>query len=302
MKAMANYVMRGRLAASMMASLFAVLSLILPPFSYLSGGVIALIALRKGAVESAVLLTISSAALGAMSYATMGNMVVAIVFALVVWLPVWLLALVLRSTISLSLTMVVAAAFSIIAVIGFHIAVGNPVEWWTTILSSIFEQAMSQQSFDMMGKDGILEQNIAQMMTAIMATAFFVSMVLSLLLGRWWQAMLFNPGGFQQEFHQFRIDKIFAAISAVILVWATVSATMGSLAVDVAVVICAYAAVAGVALIHDWVRVTGANKAWLILLYLLLAFVAPQLLALLAIIGFMDAWLDIRRFYQNKAV
>jgi len=302
MKAVATYVMRGRLAATMLASLFAVLSLILPPFSYLSGGVLALVALRKGALEGVFLLVASSAVLAVMSYATMGNVVVAVVFALVVWLPILLLALVLRTTISMGLTMVLAVALSIIAVIGFHISVGNPVEWWNAILSKVFEQTMSQQNFELLGEEGMLGQNIAQVMTAIMASAFFISMALSLFLGRWWQSVLYNPGGFQKEFHQFRIDKIFAAISALILIWATASATMGSLAVDVAVVICAYAAVAGVALIHDWVRVTEANKAWLILLYLLLAFIAPQLLVLLAIIGFTDAWLDIRKFYQNKAV
>ncbi|MDX1812517.1 MAG: DUF2232 domain-containing protein, partial [Gammaproteobacteria bacterium] len=131
---------------------------------------------------------------------------------------------------------------------------------------------------------------------------FFASTVLSLFLGRWWQAMLYNPGGFQQEFHQFRIDKIFAAIAAVILVWASVSGTVGSLAMDVAVLICAYASIAGVALIHHWVQTTNANKAWLIALYILLAFIAPQIIVILAILGFVDAWLNVRKFYQNKTV
>jgi len=286
----------------MMASIFAVLSLILPPFSYLSGGVVALVTLRKGASESLLLMLIASMALAVMSYVTLGNLFVAIAFMLVVWLPIWILALVLRTTISLSLTMAVAVILSAIVVIGFHLLVGNPVEWWNTLLTKVFEKTLTQQSFELMGQNGLPAKGVAQAMTAILAAAFFTSIVLSLFTGRWWQAVLFNPGGFQQEFHQFRIDKVYAGISAVILGWAGITATMGSLAVDVAVVVCVYAAVAGVALIHDWVRVTQANKAWLILLYMALAFVAPQLLVLLAIIGFTDAWFNFRRFYQNKTV
>lgn len=33
-----------------------------------------------------------------------------------------------------------------------------------------------------------------------------LSVAVSLLLARWWQALLYNPGGFQQEFHQLRLS------------------------------------------------------------------------------------------------
>ncbi len=302
MKAMANYVMRGRLQATMMASIFAVLSLILPPLSYISGGVLALVTLRKGPIDGLVVAGAATALLAVLSYLSTQTMVIALVFVLVLWLPVWLLAIILRNTISLGLTLVAAALFCIVAVVGFHISVGDAVNWWNDIMQQMFQEAAQQPGMDMMQGMEMMQRNVAQMMTAIMAVAFFASMVLSLLLGRWWQALLYNPGGFQQEFHQFRIDRIFAAIGAVILVWAAVSGSMGSLPVDVAIVICAYASVAGLALVHDWVNVRQANKAWLIVLYLLLAFVAPQILALLAVVGFADAWLDIRKFYRNKAV
>ncbi len=300
MKAMATYVMRGRLQAIMVIGLFAVLSMMLPPLSYISGGALALVALRKGQAEGAIIALIASALLAVISFITMGNGIIALVYAVVVWLPILLLSMILRSTISLGLSVVVAASFSIIALLGFHLAVGNTVEWWDGILAKMLEEAARQQGMDMMSTQGMLLENASQLMTAIMAAAFFTSMVISLMLGRWWQSLLYNPGGFQQEFHQFRLDKVFASISALVLLWAVAAASMGSLAMDAAFVVCACASIAGIALIHHWVKTKQVNKAWLILLYLLLAFIAPQILLLLAILGFADAWLDFRKFYQNK--
>ena len=226
-------------------------------------------------------------------------MILGVAFAAIVWIPIYGLALVLRSTVSLGLTLAVAALICALAVIGFHLAVGNTVEWWIVIFDKVLSEEIAQQIFGSPADIVLAKQSASQMMTALMAAAFFVSMVLSLLLARWWQAILYNPGGFQSEFHSYRIDKTFAIFGALILIWATVSATVGSLATDLGIVVCAFSSVAGVALIHHWVKTKNANKAWLILLYFSLA-IAPQIIIIMAIVGFVDAWLNIRRFYENQ--
>jgi len=47
--------------------------------------------------------------------------------------------------------------------------------------------------------------------------AFWVAMtsVLGLLLARWWQALLYNPGGFEEEFHSIRLGLPLVVFSAV---------------------------------------------------------------------------------------
>jgi len=87
-----------------------------------------------------------------------------------------------------------------------------------------------------------------------------------------------------------------------VLVGATVIAAPGSIAIDLSFVVSVFGSVAGLALIHHLIDVREINKAWLITLYLLLMFIAPQLMVLLAIVGFADAWMDLRRFIQNKTV
>ncbi len=300
MKALAEYAMRGRVQASAISSLFAVLSLILPPLSYISGAVVALVTLRQGVSQGAFVAFVAVLVLSILSMVSTGNILIAAVFGAVVWLPVWLLAIVLRQTVSLPITLAVATLICGVAVLAFHLFIGNTVEWWQGVLDKVLAEAFTQPGVNAADVE-MMRSAASQYMTGLMASAFFISMVLSVFLARWWQATLYNPGGFKLEFLQFRVDKSIAILGALIMVWALLNPVPGSLASDLSIVISLYASVAGVALIHHWVAVTEAHKAWIILLYLLLVFIAPQILVLLAIIGFADAWLNIRRFYENKA-
>ena len=292
--------MRGRTQAAALSSLFAVLSLVLPPLSYISGAIVALVTMRRGATEGAFIAFIAVLVLAAISLFTIGNAVLAIVFGLVVWLPVLILALVLRQTISLPMTLAVATLICGVTVIGFHLMVGSTVEWWQNMLDKILTEAASQPGVDVANMD-VIRSATSQYLTGLMAAAFFISMVLSLFLGRWWQSVLYNPGGFKLEFLLFRVSKVIAILGALIMIWAMFNPIPGNLASDLSIVVSLYASVAGLALIHHWTDATNANKAWIILLYLLLVIIAPQILVLLAILGFADAWLDMRRFYSNKA-
>jgi len=300
MKSLAAYAMRGRMQAASISSLFAVLSLILPPLSYISGAIISLVTLRRGIAEGAVIALIAALVLAALSQVATGSVLVAGVFTLLVWLPVWILSVTLRQTVSLSISLSVATAICMAAVVLFHALIGNTIEWWRSIIDKLLTEAANQPGMLPMGENAMLQESTVHFMTGFMATAFFISMVLSLFLGRWWQAALYNPGGFKVEFHQFRLDKYVAVLGSIVLLWAMIISASGSLASDLSVVVCVYASVAGIALIHYWVEKTGSNKAWLFLLYLLLAFVAPHVIVFLAIVGFADAWLDIRRFIATS--
>jgi hypothetical protein len=269
--------------------------MILPPLSYLSGAIVALVTMRRGVNEGAIIAVVATGALAVMSQLSTGNMVIAMVFAMLVWLPVWILAVVLRQTISLPLTLAVATMMVVVVMLVFHMTVGDTVLWWREILDKVFAETLEQPG---MAEMGLMLENTPQFMTALMATAFFVSMIFSVFLARWWQAALYNPGGFREEFYAIRLSTPAAAIGSLLMVWAAISSSPGSFAIDLAIIVGMYASVSGIALVHHWVATTSANKSWLILMYLLLAFVAPQILVVLAILGFADAWLNIRRFYK----
>jgi len=301
MKAIAEYAMRGRYHAATLASFFAVLSFILPPLGSISGALIALVTLRRGNLEGAIIAICAAIVMGLVTQVSAGSMAIGVVFALLFWLPVWLLSVVLRKTVSLMLAIATAALISALFVIAFHLMVNETITWWSTMIDQVIKEAFVQSGADTTQLE-MMRESMASFMTGLIASFLFLSMMMSLFLGRWWQAVLFNPGGFRQEFHSFRLDKSAAVICSILLVWATVGSEPGSIAIDLSFVISSFGGIAGLALVHHWVAAKNANVAWLTTLYILMAFIAPQIMVLLAIIGFADAWLDMRRFYQKETV
>ncbi|MDH5216274.1 MAG: hypothetical protein OEX19_01160 [Gammaproteobacteria bacterium] len=301
MKALATFIMRGRSQAILLTAAFAVLSLMLPPFSYISGGIIALVTLRKGAGEGALVSLVAGAIMAALSMATMGHIVLAAAYLIVVWMPIWVLAQVLRKTVSMPLTLTVAGAMGVLGVLAIYAVLDDPVAWWRAILEQFFSQALSQAQLPdgMMGTADALDA-MSTMMTGLMASAFIVSLIFSLVLGRWWQATLYNPGGFKQEFLSLRLDKTSAVIAVVVMIAAFVADGFGNIATDLAAVILTIASIPGLALMHDWVANGGGNTIFLVVLYVLLLFAMPQMTAALALSAIIDSWIDLRRHFKKS--
>ncbi|MDH5547114.1 MAG: hypothetical protein OEZ43_16115 [Gammaproteobacteria bacterium] len=303
MKALATFVTRGRIQAMVLTAIFAVLSLILPPFSYVSGGIIALITLRKGATEGLLITGVAVLIMGALSMMMFGQMALALAYLLVVWLPILGLSLVLRRTVSLPLTLSVAGLLGILVVLGIYAALDDPVAWWRDILTKFFSDALSQTELPE-GISSVAEivDVMAQMMTGIIASAFVVSLIFSLFLGRWWQAMLYNPGGFKQEFFSLRLDRTTAALTVLFIVLAMVGSGSMPIATDLMLVVVTIAGIPGLALMHDWVANGGGNVIFLVILYVLLLFAMPQMTAALAISAVIDSWVDLRKYFKKSSV
>src|SRR3569832_1949853 len=96
MRGFALYIMRGRVQAMLVAVAMAILSLVLPPMNFLCSAVIALVTLRRGWQEGLIIIVGAGAVMTLFTLVTPLNPIYAGIFAAAVWLPVWLLALVLR--------------------------------------------------------------------------------------------------------------------------------------------------------------------------------------------------------------
>lgn len=287
--------MRGRKQAAMLAVAFAVLSLLVPPLSNVSGAIVALVTLRRGWQEGLLVSAVAVAIVAALAYLALGNPLLAAVFFGAVWLPSWGVAWVLRATVSLRAALSVATVMALTGVVWVYSVLEDPAAWWKSTLTAVFEQAIEQaKTADINGLQEMLE-NAAPFMTGVVFTAFLLSVGLSLFLARWWQSVLYNPGGFANEFRALRLPKGVTVAGAGL--FAVALGSGGGVAADMAVVLLGFFGVVGLALVHDWVYQIKANIAWLIVLYLILGFAAPHLMAVLALAAIVDAWLDIRRFF-----
>lgn len=293
MRALASFIMQRRIQAVLVATGFAILGLLVPPAGYLSGAAVALVTLRRGALEGLLVIGGATAGGAALALLLWGDGVPALAFVLGMWLPLWLLAMVWRSTVSLAQTLQAAAAIGVLFVVLMHLVLSDPTAWWRDFLD-VLRPAMEQAGMFGSGEgvDRVLER-VAQAMTGLMAAALVFSLMISLIIARWWQATLYNPGEFQPEFHALRLGR-GAAIALVIVLVLSLVDGIAALANDIAMVGVAMYLFQGLALVHRMVAAFHAHTLWLVGMYVVIALVAPQMVMLLSAMGFADTWLDFR--------
>jgi len=122
------------------------------------------------------------------------------------------------------------------------------------------------------------------------------------MLARWWQALLFNPGGFMQEFYGLRQSRVAALVVLVILALGLVDlGQISHMAGDIMITLVVVYSMVGLALVHALVAKTGKHSAWLVGLYVLLFILPPQMMMALTSVGIIDSWMNFReRFPAAK--
>ncbi len=294
MRLLASFVMRGRMQATMAAAVLALLSLLLPPVTILSAAVVALVTLRRGLGDGALLIAFSTLACGLLSLLAFGAVVPVVSFVLLMWLPVWLLSGVLHSTRSLGMTLQVALLMGLVVIAAQYSQGGDPVASWREALEPFTRSLVEAGILVESDQEGLL-QMMSAWMPGLIAAGFLLQGMVSLLLARWWQSVIYNPGGFRSEFHQLRVGRPLAWITLLVLgVNAISGAGSGQLVTYISILLIAGWFLQGLAVIHGIVGLRRANAGWLVGIYALLLFAMPHVAALLALVGFADAWIDLR--------
>jgi hypothetical protein len=292
MHALAQFIMRNPLSAALVAASSAVLSLLLPPLLFISGGTIALVCLRKGFQQGILVVVLASIGTGLLAYLSIGVALPAILLALLHWLPLLILALALRATISLAMTLQFAAVLGGLGVLAFYLLLGDPAIWWMNIIDQSFkdfEAAGVLSEPELMNQLRRAFETWAPLLPGQAISSLLLSSILALLLGRWWQSLLYYPGGFREEFHALRLGLPLAVIMAVLM---GLSLALGwPIIVNLTLVVGLICTLHGVALVHALATIAKVSKAWLVLFYLLLFIVLSQLVLVLALV---DAWADFR--------
>jgi hypothetical protein len=305
MQFLAAYVLKGRMQAVMVTAVMAILALLLPPFSYLSGATVVLITLRHGLQAGLQLSLLAAAAVALLMMVLQLPPQLSGVFLLVLWLPVWALAMSLRRTASPVRSIVLATVFGLMVLLGFYLAIDNPTDWWLQLLRQLMEPMLQQVPAEDMPQVEANMAELAAQMSGVMAAGMVASLLGCLLLGRWWQALLFNPGGFGEEFRQLRLGQALS-LGAVVLVvayllWQLGEAGSAGILRDLLALVQVGFALQGAAVAHALVRSNGGRRGWLVTLYLMLLLFMGQTVLLLAMVGVLDNWLDFRsKFGRGK--
>lgn len=299
MKALAGFIVSGRFQAFLVAALSGVGAFLQPPFTtllhYLGAAVIALVTLRIGVAQGLQVLIVATL-LTVLFYLAAGTQAATVAITLLLlWLPCWLVSVVLRQTVSLASAMLTAAILGIVALLLVYGLAGDPAPWWLQRLQ-LFEAELGAAGLFPEGTPvQDLLADLARLLTGVVLASLVLSTLCSVLLGRWWQSLLVNPGGLRTEFVALRLGQAAGlATLGLMLVAQFAQGVASDMAAQAAMVLLVPYLFAGLAVVHGVVAQTGSGRGWLIAVYIMLA-ILPQATLLLAGGGLLDTWIDFRR-------
>jgi hypothetical protein len=292
MRTLAEFIMSSRMRAVMGISALGLLSLLMPPLALLSSAAVALVVQRKGIRAGGEALLLSAMAAGALGFLALGNGFAVSGYLLLQWLPMVALAAWLRFSRSLAQTLTVALiASSLLILLPLLVPGGTD---WDGILKPLDQAFAEAELLDAAAREQVMAV-LADWMVAILAVGFFLQSAFSLILARWWQAMLYNPGGFRAEFHELRLPRALSAVTMAIAVLASFNGEQAGTLDFLALLLLAGYFFQGLALVHGAVAIRKLSTGWLVGMYILVIIAMIQTATILAAAGLADAWLDFRR-------
>ncbi len=282
MRALAEFIMRGRLQAGTVAVFGYVIPLLAPI-------AVALVTLRKGAFEGTIILLLGLLpALLSLMLGDTGSVVVWITLLSLVL--VYIPALVLRVSISLPLMVLSAVvAASLITMVMLSVA-PNVVQ--------VLIDSMSQLILPEAGQQGTADQIPLGLVASYAGISGMVAYILAfngltgVLLGRWFQSIAFNPAGFGAEFRELRLNVVVSTIcfmGSVFLRYQGDEYWWWSNVLAIPLVLVA------IAIAHHVAKARELAKPWLVLFY----FVVFAFMPVVICIGFVDAWINFRDRLRN---
>ncbi|WIO74977.1 hypothetical protein QP938_03470 [Porticoccaceae bacterium LTM1] len=278
MRALAEFIMRGRLQAAVVAFVGNLLPFISP-------AAVGLVALRKGPLEG--LLTLMWAVLPVVLMFS-AEVPVELITSLAQLVILWFAADQLRRSQSWAMAILVVVGLSGLAGMVFNMTLPEGV---------LMEQIRQMFERFVVGQPADVQLDQATVLSVLVILTALAT-VISLVLARWWQAMLYNPGGFRAEFHQLRysMSVAFGLVGAILvctvlegnfLVWINVLALP--------------LMIAGVSLVHWLVAERNLGLQTLVLFYIGVMVIPILFIPMLVVIGFTDSMVNLRSRLKSGA-
>ncbi|MCW8964503.1 MAG: hypothetical protein OQL16_11960 [Gammaproteobacteria bacterium] len=278
---------------------FAVLGFVFPPLLVMSLASLGLVTMRRGSREGLLILLGCIALLGSMTLLSAQPIRLDLIVLTFFWLTAWIIAMVYRLMSTPAWMINAAGVIGLGCVAAFYLLVSDPGAFWLVLLDQYLrplfvEQQLLQSSADL----DKLMMTLAQVLTGGLAAMVCVVLITGMLLARWWQALLYNPGGFRQEFYALRLGHVTALVMMALLAVSLFG--QHALSTDMVTVLWLLFFFQGLAVVHSLIGMTGMGVGWLVSLYLLLAIVPNYASPVISGLGLVDTWFDFRRRVPRK--
>lgn len=277
MRSFAEYIMRGRFQAYSIALLGGL-------FLLFGQSAIGLVSLRRGWQEGCfVVLWGCLPFLAQMWLGQIGAMWTYMCIAVLV--VTYLSALILRMTTSWGVTLIAMTAISAIGAFVVYVTLGDFLEEVRNSLRAVIAETEAGAKLI-----ELMTQSSSKVLGGIAAWIGLAS-IMGLLVARWLQAKLYNPGGFREEFHALRLSKYSASICAVGL---AVSYYAGAQYEFWGLLFSLPLFFAGLGLMHHLVKQYNMGLAPLVVLYTSIVLIGLPAV-IVVVFGLTDAWMNYRK-------
>lgn len=293
MISLARFILSGYSQAALVAASAAMLGLLFPPVVWLSGAVVALVTLVNGHRYGLMVTALAAVATAGLAFFMLSLAEVALYYVLLVWLPLVVVSVVLRQTVSLVLSLQLVAGMSLLGIVFLYLFFPEIGELWRSLLNTMAADLL-ESSDGAIGEEQmqLVIDRIVRILPGFFASSFMIGTLLSLYLARWWQAAIFNPGGFGKEFRALDLGKTTALIALVIALLAAFTNT--DVVNAMLLVVFALYLNQGIAVLHSVFKAKQLSAVWLYVVYLTMFFFLPYSIMLLALAGLADTWIDFR--------
>lgn len=272
MRALADFIMRGRVQATLVV----VVSAVLPLLFWLSAAAGSLVLLRRGFKDASTV--IAFGLVPAVAIWAFGDP-----STLLVLLGTLGLAALLRAGHSWSRVLLSSVVLGLV----YSLILDTVLRETFAVLAKALSEALPQVE----GKPVIPGELIGPVLVASTAVMLQLFSVLALMLARYWQAALYNPGGFGSEFRALKLPRavMLALVAAMVL-----GPFIGPQFIVLASASSLVLVLAGIALMHGLVAQGRLAGFWLVGMYVTLPLIMQLIYPLLVVLAIVDSLIDFR--------
>lgn len=211
----------------------------------------------------------------------------------------WIFAIMLRRQTSWGTILQVAALAGVLVISVIHLVYPGVTDWWGSQLQSYYDKTQSLAGVlksPVVSREAQLESiNITkQYATGLMVAAILFNALFQLVVARWWQGVLFNPGSLGRELRHIRLSRLAGVLFIVSLVLFYLG---NSVVLDIMPILYMLFGVAGLSLIHYLFRLMPSRSTWfwMMMLYLALIIALPISMIIVSFLALIDVWFDARK-------
>lgn len=287
MRKLAEFIMRGRMQAIVVVALASAV----PMMFWLSAAAVSLVLLRRGLKDA--LSVIVWALLPAIVWAFFDDP-----RPLLGLLGTLGMAQLLRVTGSWSKTLLASVLIAVFFAWVLGVAFAQPLADLAVELNSIMPKMLAELYEQLSAEDRLLLQSlIVPVLTGLMAAVLQLLSVLSVILARYWQAALYNPGGFAQEFQALRLPPVIVFPLVFGMLFAS---SLGIQAVMLTPLCSVPLLFAGLAVVHGLIAKYRSGNFWLIGVYIGMVLFTQLIYPFLVVLAIVDSIFDFRGLRSQK--